>query len=147
MAGDGDPVMANLGADPEMLARYRVMPAGYQSGEAPSVYAPCCGRRTDCDSVLDVRMIDGIAQDWLCNACRHRLVADRRNGWTKSKLTRAAGLGWPEVRELRAKELLAERMRRDGRLQIEDAIREMERELPERDIPGTEAPPGIARVR
>ena len=142
MASDGDPV--NLGADKEVLARF--LKRG-TSGEAPTILSPCCGRRTDPDSVLDVRMIQGIAHDFLCDACRHRLVADPGNGWTYSKLSRAAGLGWPEIRERRIQELMAEEMVRDGRINRSEAFTRLQRDVPATNIPGTEAPPGIARVR
>ena len=89
----------------------------------------------------------GIDHDFLCDACRHRLVADEQNGWTHSKLARAAGLGWPEVREHRLRELMAEQMRRDGQIDRDATLARLQRDLPERDVPGTEAPPGTARVR
>lgn len=129
--------MANLGADAEALARYRVGPGG---GEAPTITAPCCGRLTDPDSVLDVRMVQGIDHDFLCDACRHRLIADKQNGWTHSKLARAAGLGWPEVREHRIRELMAERMQLEGRINRREAWEQIDRDTPARDIPGTELP-------
>lgn len=134
--------MANLGADPLALARFlKPLPAGSLGrGEAPTISVPCCGRRTDPDSVLDVRMVDGIAHDFLCDACRHRLIADTRNGWTYSKLARAAGLGWPEIREHRIRELMAEEMRRDGRIDRGNTFDRLQRDVAERDIPGTEAP-------
>ena len=134
----------NLGADKEVLARFLKRGA---SGEAPTVHAPCCGRLTDSDSVLDVRMIQGIAHDFLCDACRHRLIADNHNGWTHSKLARAAGLGWPEIRERRIQELMAEEMRKNGRIERQKTFARLQKETPAINIPGTEAPPGIARVR
>ena len=136
--------MANLSADLEAVERFRIGPGG---GEAPTIKAPCCGRLTDPDSVLDVRMIPGSDHDFLCDACRHRLVADKRNGWTHSRLARAAGLGWPEIREHRVRELMAEQMQTDGRINRREAWVQIDRDLPARNIPGTEAPPGIARVR
>ena len=134
----------NLGADPAALARFLERGA---SGEAPSIRAPCCGRRTDPDSVLDVRMVAGLEHDWLCDACRFRLIADKRNGWTRSRLARAAGLGWPEVRELRIQELMAEEMRQNGRMDRQETFKRLQRETPATNIPGTEASLGIARVR
>ncbi len=141
--------MANLGADKKVLARFLKAPphGSLGRGDAPSISAPCCGRRTDPDHVLDVRMVPGIAHDFLCDACRHRLIANPKNGWTSSKLARAAGLGWPEVRERRIQELMAEEMQRDGRIDRSEAHARLQRDVPERDIPGTEAPPGQARVR
>ena len=136
--------MANLSADPNALARSLVRGA---TGTAPTIIAPCCGRRTDPDSVLDVRMVPGITHDFLCDGCRHRLVADERNGWTHSRLARAAGLGWPEVREHRIRELMVEEMRRDGRMDRQETFKRLQAETPARDISGTEAPPGIASVR
>lgn len=140
--------MANLGADPKVLARFLKAPRpGTVRGEAPSISAPCCGRRTDPDSVLDIRMVQGIAHDYLCDACRHRLIADKQNGWTGSRLARAAGLGWPEIREHRIRELMAEEMQREGRIDRQKAFERIQKETPATNIPGTEAPPGIARVR
>ncbi len=136
--------MTNLGADPDALAQYRI---GTGGGEAPTITAPCCGRLTDPDSVLDIRMVPGIDHDFLCDACRHRLVADKRNDWTHSKLARAAGLGWPEIREHRMRELMAEEMQRDGRMDRQKRADQIQAETPASNIPGTEAPPGIARVR
>ena len=127
----------NLGADKQALAQFLKRGA---TGTAPTVRAPCCGRRTDPDSVLDVRMIPGIAHDFLCDACRHRLRADPENGWTSSKLARAAGLGWPEIRERRIQELMVEEMQRNGRINRTEAFARLQRDTPERDIPGTEAP-------
>ena len=140
--------MANLGADPDVLAQFlKAPPSGTERGAAPSISAPCCGRRTDPDSVLDVRMVGGLEHDWLCDACRFRLIADKRNGWMRSRLARAAGLGWPEVRELRIQELMAEEMRQNGRMDRQETFKRLQRETPATNIPGTEAPPGIARVR
>lgn len=142
MASDGDTV--NLGADSAALARFLKRGA---RGTAPTVHAPCCGRLTDSDSVLDVRTIPGIAHDFLCDTCRHRLVADNQNGWTPSKLARAAGLGWPEIRERRIQELMAEEMRTNGRMDRQKTFARLQKETPTTNIPETEAPPGIARVR
>ena len=140
--------MANLGADKEVLARFLTpLSPGTVRGEAPTILCPCCGRRTDPDSVLDVRMIQGIAHDFLCDACRHRLIADPQNGWTSSKLARAAGLGWPEIRERRIQELMAEEMRSNERMERQKTFARLQKETPTTNIPGTEAPPGIARVR
>jgi hypothetical protein len=92
-------------------------------------------------------MVPGIDHDFLCDACRHRLVADKRNGWTHSRLARAAGLGWPEVREHRMREIMAEEMRRDGRINRQKAFERIQRNTPASNIPGTEAPMGTAQVR
>ena len=134
--------MANLGADPEVRARFvkPAPPGTIGHGEAPTIQAPCCGRRTDPDSVLDVRMVPGIGHDFLCDACQHRLIADGRNGWTRSRLARAAGLGWPEIREHRIRELLHEEVRREGRIDRRTALARIEATTPARDIPDTEAP-------
>ena len=134
----------NLGADKEVLARFLKRT---NQGEATTILSPCCGRRTDPDSVLDVRMVPGIGHDFLCDACRHRLIADPQNGWTSSKLARAAGLGWPEIRERRIQELMAEEMRANGRMERQKRFARLQKETPARNIPGTEAPQGVARVR
>lgn len=132
--------MGNMCSDPIALARYRTHNG--PTGEAVSVRCPTCNRKTDCDSVLDVRMIDGIRHEWLCDTCRHRLIADRRNGWTRSKLARAAGKGWREVKDLRVKELLRERMQVNKRITPDTERTEIASSLPDNtvDIPGTEAP-------
>lgn len=139
----------NIGADLEVMARL-LRPRDFErlkGGAAPTIKAPCCGRQADVDSVLDVRGVPGIGHDFLCSACRHRLIADKQNDWTHSRLARAAGLGWPEVREHRIRELAAEEEIRDGRIDRHATQRRLRREVPETNIPGTEAPPGIVWVR
>ena len=147
--------MANLGADVNALALARAAelrthkgPVGetLPPGEAPTLRAPCCGRKTDQDCVLDVRMVPGIAHDFLCDACQHRLIADKQNEWTRSKLARAAGLGWAEVREHRIRELMTDEIRLKGRIDRSEAHTRINGELPDRDIPGTEAPPGVVSI-
>ena len=133
--------MANLGEDAEALTAALVNPNA-KSGTVPSVYAPCCGRRTDSDAVLDVRNVKNIPGDWLCNHCKHHLLADPKNEWTASKLARAAGLGWDEIRELRIKELLRERMVERGVIKIGVDREEIDASLPRENILGTE-PPGV----
>jgi len=70
--------------------------------ECASVFAPCCGRRTCADAVLDVRGVSGtvvragnryeaLDHDWLCCGCRALLIADRSNSWTPSALAAATG--------------------------------------------------------
>ena len=53
----------------------------------------------------------------------------------------AAGLGWPEIRSYRVKELLAARMTQTGKLDPADRV-DIEAATPDRDIPGTEPPVG-----
>ena len=108
--------MANLGADPEALVRFLTGP---------------------------------VTAGWFCprpalDGMRH--TGSRARGpapCTYSKLARAAGLGWPEVREHRIRELTAEEMRRDGRINPTEAFARLQRTVPELDIPGTEAPSGV----
>lgn len=80
------------------------------------VYAPCCGRRTAADSILDVRAVPGTVvrggghqaprdHEWLCDGCRQRLYADRGNDWTRSRLYSAVGSDPDHVRFLYAREL------------------------------------------
>lgn len=132
--------MATMGADPAAVARFLVH-RGAPASEAPSVFTPCCRQRSDPDAILDVRMVTNLPYDWLCDGCRHRLVADLRNTWTRSRLSRAAGLGWPEIRAYRVKELLAERMTQTGKLDPTDRV-DIESMTPEQNIPGTEPPTG-----
>lgn len=133
--------MAYLGQDRDALAAALVTPGvAPDDGIVPSVYAPCCGRRTDCDAVLDVRTISNIPGDWLCNHCKHLLLVDPTNGWTASKLARACGHGWDEIRQLRIKELVRERMAERGGIQIEVDRKEIAASLPLENIPGTEPP-------
>jgi hypothetical protein len=109
------------------------------------VVAPCCGRRTAADTVLDVRDVPGTVvrggghqpaaeHDWLCDACRGRLIADPSNDWTRSALMSACGAPVDMVREHRARELADDRRRADfaaGRdHRPGDALTEALRSLP-----------------
>ncbi len=139
--------MAGMCSDPAELAKYRVHLG--RSGEAVSIITPCCGRRTDCDSVVDVRAVANIPHDWLCDGCQHRLAADKRNTWTRSRFARATGAGWREIKGLRVKELLNEKMQTEGRLTPDIDRPVIEASLPNntRDIPGTEPPGGDPPTR
>lgn len=66
------------------------------------VVAPCCGRVTAANSVLDVRGVPGTVvrgaghrrpkdQDWLCDGCAHRMVLEPDNDWQMSTLLEKAG--------------------------------------------------------
>jgi hypothetical protein len=90
------------------------------------VTAPCCGRRTAADTILDLRAVPGtvvragghgspVDHDWLCDGCWNRLVADPRNTWTRSRLMSACGAPPDMVREHYARERAEEMARADCR--------------------------------
>lgn len=108
--------MKTLADDLTVAARYAVHGAPPAAGCLMEVYAPCCGRRTMADAVLDVRRVPGTVvraagvrapadHDWLCDGCRHRLYADDLNGWTPSRLHSAVGVHPDLVRAMYAHEL------------------------------------------
>jgi hypothetical protein len=87
------------------------------------VYAPCCGRVTAADSVIDLRMVPGtefragnrrarMDHWWACCGCRWLLVNGEDSPWTHSKLARAIGASHEVVHELRARELRDEVVRK-----------------------------------
>ena len=124
-------------AGDERLEDHAVFPAAAQ-GTTYSVTAPCCGRRTAADSVLDTRAVPGTVvrgadQPWLCDACWTRMV--RRGGWRRSDLWGALGAPADVVEEHRIRERMAERIQaaRDrGVGWIRDEIRTQAR----RDVTG-----------
>lgn len=76
---------------------------------ATEVIAPCCGRKTPADTVLDVRavagtIVRGVDHDWLCDGCSSRLVRDPANDWTQSKLMERCGAKPETVRSLKQRE-------------------------------------------
>lgn len=82
---------------------------------ATMVHAPCCGRRTAAFTVIDVRSIPGTIvraggwrhaqdHDWLCDGCRSRMIADKSNDWTLSKLLEEQGAPLVAVHETQARE-------------------------------------------
>jgi hypothetical protein len=88
------------------------------------VIAPCCGRKTPADTVLDVRTISGTVvrggghqeprdHEWLCDGCVHILYRDPSNPWTPSSLLEARGAPAALVHEHRAREDAHERMQAD----------------------------------
>lgn len=98
---------------PDLMRDFRVFrDAPFNpSARATEVFAPCCGRRTAADAILDVRAVPGtivrgggylpaVDQDWLCDGCRARLIlgASGSNVWTASRLFSACGAA-PEVIE------------------------------------------------
>jgi hypothetical protein len=133
--------MKSLAHYPELVAPLRVHPEPIESGCLVEVYAPCCGRRTFADSILDVRavpntIVQGAHQpaqdhDWLCHDCRWRLYVDPANDWTPSRLCSAVGAAADVVREQYAHELAAqaESWMLSGRIEFDevelrDAIRQ-----------------------
>jgi hypothetical protein len=86
---------------PEIAVRYLVWPRGgcYRTA---LVYAPCCGRRTPADTVMDLRAVPNthvraagkrpLADlDFACDGCVSRLLRDPSNPWTRSALLSAIG--------------------------------------------------------
>jgi hypothetical protein len=96
-----------------------------QTCPSTEVFAPCCGRRTAADSILDVRDVKGTVvrggghqpakdHDWLCDGCRHRLYHDSPGGWTPVKLMTACRARPETIRSLKIHERLAELAREDS---------------------------------
>jgi len=157
--------MATLFDDPAVLVDWLAF-AEEPVTPTSTVFAPCCGRRTSADAVVDVRAVPntvvspgrrgvGEDQDWLCDACRTRMTREGRqkrirairrghtipnNVWTDSKLARAIGEPWEVVRRLRAKEIVRERELTESIGDPLQAYRNEWAALPETNIPGTEPP-------
>ncbi len=141
--------MATLFDDKVVLAQYLVF---FEIVPRPtsSVYAPCCGRKTSADVIVDVRQVPttlvcaggvraAMDHEWLCDGCRTRLVRDRANGWTPSRFARATGEPWEVVRDLRAREIVAIRLKlAPGK--ADTLYEEVLARLPDIDIPNTEHP-------
>jgi hypothetical protein len=102
-----------------MLRALAVHPEAFDPAcrETP-ITAPCCGRRTPADTVIDVSRIPGTIvrggghrapadHDWLCDGCMHRLVLDDANSWSYSRLFSALGAPAETVRRHHARELAA----------------------------------------
>lgn len=111
--------MKTLAHSPHLATQYAVHAGSPEPGCLLEVYAPCCGRRTMADVVLDVRRVPGtvvraggvrspVDHDWLCDGCRHRLYADPSNDWTPSRLHSAVGAHPDLVRAMYAHELADE---------------------------------------
>jgi len=108
--------MKTLASFPALVAPCLVFENGDPTCSHVEVIAPCCGRKTAADSILDVRDAPGTVvaggghlppkdHDWLCDGCRHRLYADPSNDWTRSRLYSAVGSDPEHVRMLHAREL------------------------------------------
>lgn len=106
--------LADFPAIAEPLRLHRDEP--WDSARVWMVVAPCCGRRTAADTVVDVRDVSGTVvragghqaprdHAWLCDGCVHRLFADPHNAWTRSTLLSACGAPPERVREHHAREL------------------------------------------
>ena len=141
--------MVILFDDPLVLAEYLVFPE-IEARPSSSVLAPCCGRKTSADTVVDVRAVlntvvraggyrEATDHDWLCDGCRTRLIRDRANGWTPSRFARATGEPWEVVKDLRAREMVTTRLKlAPGN--PDDLFHEIMATLPDTDIPNTEHP-------
>lgn len=110
--------MRSLADSPSLVAACRVHRDGpvHRNTE---VYAPCCGRRVICCAVVDVRHVPGtfvrgggidptIDQDWLCDACRARLFADKASGWKPSTLLVLCDVPAVAIRAMRIRERMDE---------------------------------------
>jgi hypothetical protein len=94
--------MKHLGHDPKEMRKHAAHEEPTEPGCVTFVFAPCCGRLTAADAVLDVRGVRGtvvsggghrhpVDHDWLCDGCQFRLVHDPKNTWTAATLHKAAG--------------------------------------------------------
>ena len=141
--------MATLFDDKGVLAE-RLVFSDVAPRPSSSVFAPCCGRKTSADAVVDVRQVPktvvraggcrpGKDHGWLCDGCRTRLLRDRGNGWTPSRFARATGEPWGVVKDLRARELVAIQLKRTPG-NPDDVYRSVLATLPDTDIPETDIP-------
>lgn len=117
-----------------------------------SVTAPCCGRRTAADTVIDARgvpgsVVRGVDLPYLCDACWTRMIRSPDNGWTRSKWWRALGADAETIRQHRAREVAEQAIQRardagEG-YRRHELVQEALSGLPSgvRDLPGTERPP------
>lgn len=142
-----------------LLDAYAVNPEE-QLRDTMTVRAPCCGRPTAADDILDLRSVSGTPirytrgakagtqedASWACSACWTWMVRDPGNGWTPSRLFRVLGAPPDVIRHERALELTNERVRaahaRGEAANRGEIMHAALGELPEgrRDLPGTEAP-------
>lgn len=86
---------------------------GPDRGRATPVLVPCCGRIETADSVVDTRnvvgtIVNGTDWDWMCSACRTRMIRDSSNTWSPSRLARQLGAPVAEIQVMRAKERVEE---------------------------------------
>jgi len=119
-----------LADEPELMRRFwadakrgKVFDA---SNPSTMVLAPCCGRRTPADTVIDCRAIPGTIvrggnwqeekdHDWLCDGCVHILYRDPAKGWPRWKLLEARGAPAAHVQEHRARHLAYQTQVADSR--------------------------------
>lgn len=110
-----------LADEPELMRRFWADAERGKTFDATKsttmVFAPCCGRRTAADTVIDCRSIQGTIvrganvrpaadHDWLCDGCVHILYRDQGNDWTLSKMLIARGAPSALVDEHRLRELV-----------------------------------------
>lgn len=112
-------MMRTLASFPDLVRQVLVHEDSDPTCGHIEVYAPCCGRRTAADSILDVRDVPTTIvrggnflpprdHGWLCDGCRQLLYIDPSNEWTRSRLYSAVGSDPEHVRRLHANELLAQ---------------------------------------
>jgi hypothetical protein len=129
--------MKSLADFPDVAAQFAAHDEPTLAGHVQFVHAPCCGRFTAADTILDVRAVPGTIvagggvrplanHDWLCCGCQDRMIHDVRNAWTRSMLLSACGAPPNDVREHRARELAEDAARTDyaaGRSHRPDAAK------------------------
>lgn len=104
---------------PDLVRPLLVKPGSDPTRSTALVFAPCCGRRTPADTIVDVRAIPdtvvrgggtGEPKDhgWLCDGCLDRLYRDPKNDWTLSKMLEARGAPAVLVNEHKAREWMAQ---------------------------------------
>lgn len=89
-----------------------------------TVRAPCCGRKTPADTVLDLRGVSGtvfrptrgprraaVDQPWACDACRTALTRQPGGAWPASRLWQVLGAPAHMVKDNEAREELRRRRR------------------------------------
>lgn len=112
----------NLSDFPEIVARY--IHKGEPTSRNAVVHAPCCGNLRLASEIIDVRDVPGTRvkgggvgeerdHDWLCSGCRSRMIRDKTNDWTDSKLLRARGGPAQHANDLEAREWLEETRRQE----------------------------------
>lgn len=96
------------------------------------VRAPCCGRKTAADTVIDLRGITGTVlrggnrndardHEWACDGCIELLLHQGPAGkgsppeWSRSALARELGAPASVIREYRAREIAEEAINRGHR--------------------------------
>ena len=109
---------------PRLVAPIIVKANGDPRNPLTFVVAPCCGRHTPADTIVDVRSIPGTIvrgggyrpaedHDWLCDGCLDRMYREPDNDWTLSKMLEARGAPAALVTEHRAREWMLDAEREE----------------------------------